>query len=197
MKKIAFIISMFFAAGSLMAQDFSIGPKFGVSQANISVDENNGFVSGDDRLGYHVGLFVRMGGNSFFVQPEILYTNTGGSINQTTVAGPEDVLDANFNRLDIPLMAGFKVLNFFRIQAGPIASILMNYELEQAGQVITDADYSNATIGYQAGIGVDVGNLILDLKYENSLSRIARNIDGFPADQRQNQIILSAGFRLF
>ncbi len=196
MKKLILIIAVFFTAGTLVAQDFSIGPKVGISQGNISVGDD-GYEAGDDKYGYHVGLFVRMGGNSFYVQPEFLYSNTGGSFNQSNSALPENALEANFNRLDIPLMAGIKVWNFFRIQAGPVASILLDYELKQAGQVIQNADYSSATIGYQAGIGLDIGNLIIDFKYENSLSNISKNVAGFPADQRQNQLILSAGFRLF
>lgn len=181
---------------SANAQDFSIGPKIGVSQANVSVSGDD-FVSGENSLGYHLGLFVRMGGSSIFIQPEFLYTNTGGSIIQTQTNGTDISIDANFDRLDIPFMFGFKLADFFRLQAGPIASILIDYRIQDALQVPLDVEYNNSTIGYQAGIGLDIGNLILDLKYENSLGKISRSTTAFPTDQRQNQIILSAGFRLF
>ncbi|WP_373524127.1 porin family protein [Aquiflexum sp.] len=183
-------------AFSASSQDFSIGPKIGVSQANISVTGDD-FVSGDDNLGYHVGLFVRMGGNSIFIQPEFLYTNTGGSFIQKQTNGTDISIDANFNRVDIPFMFGFKLADFFRLQAGPIASILIDYRIEDALQVPLDVDYNTSTIGYQAGIGFDIGNFILDLKYENSLGKISKSNPNFPTDQRQNQIIVSAGFRLF
>lgn len=179
-----------------MAQDFSIGPKVGVSQGNISVN-GEGYSSGDSKLGYHVGAFVRMGGASFFIQPEFLYTNTGGEIIKENATGEDSSIDASFNRLDIPMMLGFKIVNFFRIQAGPVASILLDYKIEDAFQVAQEVDYRNATIGYQAGIGLDIGNLILDLKYESSLGKNSKSVVGFETDQRQNQIILSAGFRLF
>ena len=181
---------------SVQSQDFSIGPKVGVSQANISVSGDD-FSSGDNTLGYHLGLFVRMGGSSIFIQPEFLYTNTGGSFVQKQSNGTDVSIDANFDRVDIPFMFGFKLADFFRLQAGPIASILIDYKIEDALQVPMEVDYNNSTIGYQAGIGLDIGNLILDLKYENSLGKISRSTSAFPTDQRQNQIILSAGFRLF
>lgn len=179
---------------AVSAQDFSIGPKFGISQANIKVN-GDGYQSGDDRLGYHVGAFVRMGGASIFVQPEFLYTNTGGVIideaNNATV-------ETNFNRLDIPLMIGFKLAKFFRIQAGPIASILLDQSFNENPIAATQSiEYRNSTIGYQAGIGLDIGNLILDAKYESSLNKIAGSVAGFQTDQRQTQLVLSAGFRLF
>ena len=52
------------------------------------------------------------------------------------------------------------------MQAGPVASILIDYKIEDALQVPLEVDYNTSTIGYQAGIGLDIGNLILDLKYE-------------------------------
>jgi len=195
-KKYLLIVPFLCIFVSGMAQDFSIGPKIGVSQGDISVN-GEGFSSGDSKLGFHLGAFVRMGGNSFFIQPEFLYTNTGGQIIQKNDAGEARNIDASFNRLDIPMMLGFKVANFFRLQAGPIASILLDYKIEDAVQVAQDVDYRNATIGYQAGVGLDIGNLILDLKYESSLGKNSKSAAGFETDQRQNQIVLSAGFRLF
>lgn len=192
------IIIIFFLTFSLssMAQDFAIGPKIGASQGNIQVN-GDGFTSGDSKLGYHVGAFVRMGGQFIFIQPEFLYSNTGGSIIQRNDSGLDDNLNAQFDRLDIPFMVGIKMASFFRVQAGPIASILIDYDLKDALQVARQVDYSRANLGYQAGIGLDIGNLILDFKYEHSLSKIANSVGGFNTDQRQSLLLISAGFRLF
>lgn len=192
MKKLWVVIIAFFAVGSLSAQDFSIGPKLGISQGNISVN-GDGFESGSDKLGYHVGAFVRMGGNSLYIQPEVLYTNTGGEIRETQGAD-QKTYEASFNRLDVPLMVGFKMANVFRIQAGPVASFLLNSDFSDE---MTSPDYKDSTVGYQAGIGLDIANMILDLKYEGSLSKQAESVAGFATDQRQNQLILSLGLRLF
>jgi hypothetical protein len=177
------------------AQDFSIGPKFGLSRSNITVNGDT-FESGEEKLGYHLGAFVRMGGHSIFLQPEFLFTQTGGTIIQSTDA-LDLTYDATFNRIDIPVMFGFKLGGFFRFQAGPIASVLLDYQFEDAFQNALNVDYKSATLGYQAGIGLDIKNLILDFKYENSLGKIARSVAGFETDQRLNQLVLSAGFRLF
>ncbi len=196
MKKISLSLLVFLTSLYVTAQDFSIGPKVGLNQGTIVVNGDN-FRSGENLMGYHVGAFVRMGGASIFIQPEFLFTNTGGSIIESSTNGAEVVLDANFSRLDIPMMFGFKLANFFRIQAGPVASIMLDYTLQDAAQVARDVDYRSSTIGYQAGIGLDVGNLILDFKYESALNAMSRSVAGFETDQRQNQWILSAGFRLF
>ncbi|GAB3651912.1 hypothetical protein GCM10028791_21160 [Echinicola sediminis] len=197
MKKLLLVLIAFLAIGSsLHAQDFSIGPKLGVSQGNIQV--NNGeYESGNSKLGYHVGAFVRMGGNSFFVQPEVLYVNTGGEITKTD--GPdEQKFEASFNRLDVPVMLGFKLANVLRIQGGPVGSFLINSDYEESFLIFqSEPDYKKATLGFQAGLGVDIANMIIDLKYEGSLSKQAESVAGFDTDQRQNQLILSLGIRLF
>lgn len=196
MKKIIFSLLVALSALTAYGQEFSIGPKIGVSQSNISLSNEN-FVSGDDSFGYHVGLFVRMGGNSIFVQPEFLYTNTGGTIIQKQANSTDIFIDADFDRVDIPFMFGFKFAQLFRIQAGPIASILIDHTIEDSNQNPINVDYNSATFGYQAGLGLDIGNFILDFKYENSLGKISNSTNDFATDQRQNQLIFSAGFRLF
>jgi hypothetical protein len=94
-------------------------------------------------------------------------------------------------------MLGVKLFKFFRIQAGPIASIDINSDLKDANDTVQNADFNSATLGYQAGLGLDIGNLIIDAKYESSLSSLTGNIGGLETDQRINQFILSVGFKLF
>lgn len=194
-QKILLAVVAFFAMGALNAQEFSIGPKLGVSQGNITVN-GDGYSSGSSKLGYHVGLFARLGGNSIYLQPEVLYTNTGGEINEKQGSGSV-TYEATFNRLDVPVMVGLKLADFFRIQAGPVASFMMNSEVSGGVGSGNLPDYKESTIGYQAGIGFDIRNMILDLKYEGAFGNNADRIAGFDTDQRQNQLILSLGIRLF
>jgi hypothetical protein len=198
-KKLTVALMLFFAIGTLSAQEFSIGPKVGLSQGNVKVN-GDGFSKGNSKMGYHVGLFARLGGNFIYLQPEVLYTNTGGQFKENLQGAGEVKYEATFNRLDVPVLLGLKFADLFRVQAGPVASFLLNSDVTQEGANLSSStlpDYKKSTIGYQAGIGVDIGNMILDLKYEGALSKVSENIGGLTTDQRQNQIILSLGIRLF
>ncbi|MEN2283578.1 porin family protein [Algoriphagus sp. SE2] len=197
MKKILFTIAFLSFAFVSYSQDFSIGPKVGISQTNLDLSKEN-FESGDAKFGYHVGLFGRVGFGGFFLQPEVLYTQTKGKFSFDNMgSGQDEDYESTFNRLDIPVMLGFKLFNFLRLQAGPIASINMNSELKNAVDDVEDVDFEKSTLGYQAGIGLDIGNMIIDAKYESSLNKLTSNVGSFSTDQRINQWILSVGFRLF
>lgn len=183
---------------SVQAQNFSIGPRAGISQTKLSFEKGN-FVPDDAEVGYHLGLFARIGGAGFFVQPEVLYSQTSGTftLNGPVPGGNPDKFEAEFNRLDIPVMVGVKLFKFFRIQAGPIGSIDINSELRDAASTVESVDFKSATLGYQAGIGLDLGNLVLDAKYEGGLGSVIENVGSLQTDQRINQFVFSVGFKLF
>jgi hypothetical protein len=194
MKKVWIIVFLSgIVLGQLNAQILSVGPKIGISQGDVSV--SNGFNGDESKMGYHVGAFVRVNLPILYLQPEILYTNTGGSFQNNTFNYTSD-----FDRLDVPLMIGFKLGNLFRIQAGPVASYLMGGDItavdgNSSEQIVPPLE--EFTFGYQAGIGLDIGNLLLDLKYEGALSDSIKKFGQVNTDQRQNQLMLSLGFRLF
>ena len=196
MKKLILSLALFVIALTGYSQGFSLGPKVGLSQTNLDFKKDQ-FKNGDSKFGYHVGLFARIGLGPLYLQPEVLYTQTQGQFSFDEGVGAIEQYEADFNRVDIPVMVGFKMFNFLRLQAGPIASININSELKDATNTVQDVDYKDATLGYQAGLGVDIGNLIIDAKYESSLDNFSGNVWNFETDQRTNQFILSVGFKLF
>lgn len=197
MRKLIALLALSLFAVDGYSQGFSFGPKVGVSSTTLKFDDNE-IEGGDQQTGFHVGAFARFGGAGFFVQPEVLFTQTSGDFTYNGFdPGGDPDFEASFNRLDIPVMVGFKFFKFMRIQAGPIASISLKTDIQNAGQAIQDVDTNSATFGYQAGIGFDIGNLILDAKYEGGLSGVVNSIAGYSTDQRINQWVLSLGFKLF
>lgn len=182
---------------------FMFGPRAGVSSSTLNIKDrdNINFQSEGAQLGFHAGAFTRVTIPliGIYVQPELLFTSTSGRINVTGSGAPiqNQLKDYNFNRIDVPVMIGFKMAKILRINAGPSFSYLLS--AKEDGVSIKE-DYKNATVGYQAGIGVDIGPLIIDAKYEGNLSTFGDQVSlagqTFNTDQRLNQFILSLGFRL-
>ncbi|GAB2496788.1 porin family protein [Algoriphagus taiwanensis] len=199
MKKLTILFAFLLASNWAFSQN-GVGIKAGLSSTKIDF-KNENFVPADAQTGYHIGLFGRFGGAGFFVQPELLFTQTSGDFAFVpgSVSGgtPPENYKAEFNRLDIPVLVGFRVFKVIRLMAGPVASININSKLEESIDTVGEANFSNATLGYQAGLGVDIGNLSIEGKYEGGLSKVTQNIGQFETDNRINQWILSVGFRLF
>src|SRR5690554_335168 len=134
----------YLATGTVSAQEFSIGPKVGLSQGNVEVN-GDGFSKGNSKLGYHVGLFARLGGNFIYLQPEVLYSNTGGEFTESVQGMGEVKYEATFNRLDVPVLVGLKFADFFRVQVGPVASFMLNSDVTQDVGNASLPDYKKST----------------------------------------------------
>ena len=89
------------------------------------------------------------------------------------------------------------MLKIIRVMAGPIASFNIDSSLKEADTTVKNIDFKNATFGYQAGVGVDLGNLSFEGKYEGGLSNFTENVGSYTTDNRLNQWVLSVGFKLF
>lgn len=199
MKKLVLIVLVTLSSLSLYAQKNGVGIKAGLSSTQVDFKSEQ-FVPSDAQMGYHLGVFARFGGVGFFVQPEVLFTQTSGKFKLelppvSSISSTQ--YEAKFNRLDVPVMAGFRMLKVIRIMAGPIASFNIDSSLKDAGTTVQNIDFKKATLGYQTGVGVDLGNLTFEGKYEGGLSRFTENVGSYTADNRLNQWVLSVGIKLF
>jgi hypothetical protein len=199
MKKLVLVLLVTLSSVTVFAQKNGLGIKGGLSSTQVNF-EGEEFIPSNAQLGYHLGVFARFGGVGFFVQPEVLFTQTSGKfkLELPPLSSVSSTLyEAKFNRLDVPLMAGFRMLKIIRVMAGPIASFNIDSSLKDAGKTVQNIDFKNATLGYQAGVGLDLGSLSIEGKYEGGLSKFTENIGTYNADNRINQWVLSVGLKLF
>ncbi len=199
MKKLVLVLLVSLGSLTAYAQKNGFGLKGGLSSTQVNF-EGGQLVPSDAQMGYHLGVFARFGGIGFFVQPELLFTQTSGQFMQELPpfsSGSPVQYEAKFNRLDVPVMAGFRILKIIRVMAGPIASFNIDSSLKEAGTTVQNIDFKKATLGYQTGVGVDLGNLTFEGKYEGGLSKFTENVGSYTADNRVNQWVLSVGFKLF
>ncbi|TDI69624.1 MAG: PorT family protein [Bacteroidetes bacterium] len=178
---------------------FTLGPRVGFSSSSIDFDPftigGETISSGNATTGFHAGIFSRITLGFLYIQPEALFTQSGGEI-QLDDGVLNDIREIEFNKLDFPVMLGTRFLKVLRVQAGPTLSLLLDAKVAGLEEEIKSG-YKDATIGYQAGVGLDLWNLVLDLKYEGNLSTFGDELFGFATDQTNNQWILSVGFKLF
>lgn len=199
MKKLVLTLALVLIGFSASAQ-FTLGPRITLTSTNLDLREEVANVrAGDAEFGFQYGLFARLKVPviGLYVQPELLFSKT----ESTITSGAQNV-DLSFNRVDVPVMIGGKI-GPLRINAGPSFSFLTSAESDVSG-VVTDIkdNYSDTTVGFQAGIGVDLLKFVIDVKYEGSLSEkfgdsITVSGNSFSTDERPSQIVLGIGFKLF
>lgn len=198
MRKITLLSCLFIALSiTTYAQlpSFNLGVKGGINLASLKSDN---FFGEENRLGYQFGLWARLGGAGFYVQPEAYLAGKGGNFNVEQDNGTEASGKVRFTTLDVPVLIGNKIgfnkLNV-RFMAGPIISFILDDSFKGNAQQIGDIDnYKNQTWGAQIGAGVDVGSLTVDLRYEAGLSNVSKSGQ---YDQKQNLWHLSLGYKIF
>lgn len=190
------------------------GLKAGVSTTNLSMADVKTVTSGNTtytvdavtsaKYGFHGGAFVRLSLFGIYLQPELLFSTRTNEYTISNTTNLQSVTSytakQSFNKLDVPVMLGLK-LGPLRINAGPVGSLLIN----SPKALIKDPDYKNnynkMTIGYQAGVGFDIFNILtFDLRYEGSLKKyqnqiqsLAGNKTKFNLDDRPNAFVFSLG----
>nr|WP_294876775.1 porin family protein [uncultured Pedobacter sp.] len=168
-----------------------IGFKGGANFSNLSLSKSN--LDAKYSLGYHGGIFTRVDISQFYLQGEVLYSQKKSKIENGSFGAQK----AKWNSIEVPVLVGYKLLNSedlaFRIFGGGVYSYVLNDKasiLKQASQSFRRFDKSN--IGYQAGAGVDIGRLTLDLKYEGALTNMSKEFKARPSSFQA-----SIGFMIF
>ncbi|OCX52734.1 hypothetical protein BEL04_12995 [Mucilaginibacter sp. PPCGB 2223] len=194
MKKYMLSIAAMLLLSIAAKAQFTLGLKGGMNISKINTDN----VSESTVTGYQFGAFARIG-NGLYLQPEMYVGSKGGQFNfdsnGTNTGGSAKV---RFTSLDVPLLLGksfgAKSLNF-RIMAGPIYSYILNTDQSFSDNLSAAyrdlGNYDRSTLGYQAGAGIDLGNISLDARYEGGLTQINQKYG-----QRQNLWHISLGFKI-
>lgn len=143
---------------------------------SISLDEAN--------YGMHIGFFAQAKIGRFYIQPEMLFNSNKVNYNIQEFSNGNTinlVKSESFQNLDLPLMFGWDT-GLLRLQGGPVAHVHLNssselFDIDGYGQ-----KFDEMTWGYQAGIGLDLWKVMIDLKYEGNFQKFGDHITFFDQD---------------
>ncbi|GAB3506026.1 hypothetical protein GCM10027341_38530 [Spirosoma knui] len=164
------------------------------------------FQQNDSRsMGIVGGAYLRVG-KRVFIQPELLLSVKGGKFDLVRQGILTQQIDVRITMFDMPVLVGFRV-GPLRLNAGPMASLTISEtnSLNDAFRQYTSQPISKtvkqAIFGYQAGAGVSLVGLQLDLRYEGNLSdfvaaglKTPANDERFSAKTNLWQLTVGFGF---
>jgi len=189
MKKLIFsALILLFASNVSFAQTLNgMGLKAGLNyNANGDYFESIGSNAQhpDRNVGYHVGLFGKLG-NKVYFKPELVYTSTKSDYDNDSF---------KMQKLDMPLLVGINVLGPISVFGGPAFQYILDTEFD--GIAINDVK-NNFTIGVNFGIGLNFKRVGIDLRYERGLSdNEATFLSTSRIDTRPDQLILGLSLLL-
>ncbi|GAA4954186.1 hypothetical protein GCM10023314_29740 [Algibacter agarivorans] len=138
----------------------------------------------DRNVGYHFGLFGKIGKDLYF-KPEVVYTSTKSDYDNDSF---------KMQKIDAPLLVGIKVLGPISVFGGPSLQYILDTEFD--GVSINDIE-SEFSLGLNFGVGLNFNKLGIDLRYErgfsdNEATFLENNgIGNSRLDTRPDQLILS------
>jgi len=203
-KTLLLFFVLLFSAGVTFGQ-FSFGLKVGYNASKLHTSLDS--IKSSFNSGLHFGAFFRFG-KKVYVQPEAYYTLQGGIFENNvanTVSNWKQRITVG--TLDIPVLVGFKIIDLkvvnWRILAGPMVSFVVNSKIGEMTSVtgpIEKSDISKLNWYVQAGTGVDVLFLSLDIRYQIGLNQMITSAQGtgvqYSFNATNNMWVVSLGFKI-
>ena len=202
MKKAFLIAIMVFAGTTVFAQK---GSGFGI-KGGLNYNQNGDLIAsvGDaasdiiegssGKIGYHLGVFGKIELAKIYIRPELTYTRTTSNYELNG-----NSTDFDISKIDVPVLVGINLIGPLHVFAGPAFQYQLENDLE--GLSINDAE-DDFTIGLHAGVGVNLGRLGLDVRYERGFSEneaefIGNNIENIDGrvDSRPSQVIFALSLK--
>jgi hypothetical protein len=197
MKRYFFLIAFLLAAEVMFGQ-LAFGLKGGYNASRLSTDLDS--LTSSYGSGFHLGAFVRIG-KKFFVQPEAYYTLQTSKFSGLTNLDEKITIGS----VDIPVLAGFRFFDAkavkVRIMAGPLVSFVINRNIKDLSDdpdalQLKQGDINNVNWAIQAGAGLDVSFLSLDVRYQAGLNNVIKEVQTLTLDSKNNAWVISLGFKL-
>ncbi|GGC26898.1 hypothetical protein GCM10011386_18720 [Parapedobacter defluvii] len=192
----AFLLtSAIVGANAQLLPSLQFGVKAGLNFSSLKSD-NEKYLDASTRTGYQAGVWARIGGAGVHFQPELYVT---GKSSEAKLVEQNEEGKVSFTSLDLPLLLGTRIgmgPAGLRIVAGPVVSFVVDKNIANTftEQVLNVDDYKNQAWAVTGGLGLDISNFRVDLRYEHGLSELSKN-DSAP--QKLNLWTVGVGYRLF
>jgi hypothetical protein len=140
---------------------------------------------GENR-GYHVGIFYQLTSYDIALRPELVFTQTKFETNLGEV---------KYQKLDLPILVKMNFFKFIGFQFGPS----LHYTLDERFSIPGNFESSDPFgLGFQMGLGVNIGPVGLDLRFERELNErkyTFENVLG-KEDFKNQQLILGLSYKI-
>lgn len=201
------LIFLLFSVASFAQIEFGI--KAGLSSYDLA---NEGFLinDGDKQVewnisnagyGHHFGIYTRLSLLGVYLEPSLLFNSNRVTYDITEYSESgvfTKVKNEKYNQLDIPVMAGIK-LGVLRFQGGVVGHLFINSISDVVDFKGYDQRFKTGSYGWQAGVGLDIWKLRMDLNFEGNLDKFGDHItingQDYAFEDRPSRLLLTLGYK--
>lgn len=202
-KSILFIICL--VAGLALHAQVKLGLRLGVATTSLNEEDLQNLNELDVALkdasyGVNGGIVLQINLGNFMIQPEVLFNSSQVDYTVSDVGNGivDSLFKEKFQNLDLPILLGYKLGGFLRLHAGPVGHILINNTSELTDLQGYKEKFDNLTWGWQAGFGIDIGKLMIDMRYEGNFNKYGDHFEFFGQeyqfDQAPARFLVSLGY---
>ncbi|MDA9774143.1 PorT family protein [Saprospiraceae bacterium] len=183
------ILSILFASSINGQGRLGIKVEYGIQ--NLQTAQNY-LISGENKVDHQIsllnttpsqsiGLYSAFDFGYIFLQPEVLYTQYSVNYNIENFNTSRDVpknmtVTEKIQQFDIPVYAGVRY-KFLKFGAGPVFHIGENIQSDFSNLETMKVSATKISAGLQAGIGIDLKYVNLDVKYQRDFNNVSDHLE--------------------
>ncbi len=159
--------------------EFGVKASYIVDMSNLKYKPTGGSQNPYDKnstgSGFDLGVQARVNFPlvSLFIQPELLYSRSSAKFASDPNVTGGDYVKLRTNWIEVPVLLGWEIIPNLRLMAGPSFRFPMDEVANSGGQSQrVNFQLQEFVMGYQVGLGLDLGRLTLDARYCGDFTNI-------------------------
>lgn len=147
-------------------------------------DAGQVFTQPGDNMGYHLGVFYQLASYDIALRPELIYTKSQFETNLGSV---------EFQKVDLPILVKIHLFDVIGFSIGPS----LHYTFEEKYDAPDNFEKTDPFgLGFQLGLGLNIGPVGLDLRFERELKDRKYTFESVLGDEdyKNQQLILGLSF---
>lgn len=183
------IMSLFLGISALAQQGSGFGFKGGMNyntSGKYFKDAGQIFSSPSENMGYHLGVFFQLSSYDISLRPEMIYTKS----KFETSLGAVD-----YQKVDLPVLVKMRLFKVIGFSIGPS----LHYTFDEKFSVPENFQKTEPFgLGFQMGLGVNIGPVGLDLRFEREMNERKYSFENVlgKEDYKNQQLILGLSFMI-
>lgn len=199
-KQTALLLPLLLLSALSIAQ-VEFGVKAGLTTQSLQDESFNVFNSGDRQdlrfaledadYGFQFGVLLRIPATSrLTIQPEVTFNSAKNTfrLEDANGGGVREVFEERYNDINVPLLLSYKLLGPLRVNAGPVGHFYLSDAGDLKDEEGIERTFDTFNLGYALGASLDIGPLIIDVRYDGNLGKYGDTlrIDGNDIDIDQS-----------